>query len=178
MTEYLKMESWGDLESTVNKLLNYKNKGILVYTDFNETRLYSDTVTMDNAYKQVTGKTKAEFDEAQIKWREDYDRELQDHKDKIPQLTIEWIGKGHKILSKDKWNYWDEIVPTRLDDLYRGWELGCCLDIVKILNNGGSLEEAKQEIEKQGHSGMSWGLVRLMVKEFCERGKEFVDYVK
>ena len=34
-------------------------------------------------------------------------------------------------------------------------ELGCCLDIVKILNNGGLLEEAKQEIEKQGHSGMS-----------------------
>ena len=44
MSEYLKMESWGNLESTVNELLDYKNKGILVYTDFNGTILYSDTV--------------------------------------------------------------------------------------------------------------------------------------
>ena len=36
MAEYLKMEScWGNLETVVNKLLDYKNKGILVYTDFN-----------------------------------------------------------------------------------------------------------------------------------------------
>lgn len=179
MKEYLKMENcWGNLETVVNKLLNYKNKGILVYTDFNETRLYSDTVTMDNAYLKVTGKTKAEFDKAQQDWRDNYEREEREFKAQIPQLAEEWKKKGREILTEDKWNYWDEIVPVRLGDLYHGMELGNCLDIVKILNNDGSLEEAKQEMQKQGHSGMSWGLVRLMVKEFCERGEDFWDYVK
>ena len=178
MSEYLKMESWGNLESTVNELLDYKNKGILVYTDFNGTILYSDTVTMDDAYLKITGKTKAEFDKAQQDWRDNYEREEREFKAQIPKLAEELKKKGREILAEDKWNYWDKIVPTRLGDLYHGFELGCCLDIVKILNNNGSLEEAKQEIQKQGHSGMSWGLVCLMIKEFCERGEEFVEFVK
>lgn len=177
--EYKEIKFWGNtIEEAVKELWRYKNEGMLVYTDFNDTILYSDTVTMDNAYLKITGKTKAEFDKAQQDWRDNYEREEREHKAQIPKLTEEWKQKGREILTEDKWNYWDKIVPTRLDDLYHGMELGNCLDIVKILNNGGSLEEAKQEIEKQGHSGMSWGLVRLMVKEFCERGKEFAEYVK
>ena len=178
MAEYLKMESWGNLQEIVNKLLYYKNKGILVYTDFNEKRLYSDTVTMDNAYLEVTGKTKAEFDKAQQEWHDNYNKAKKEHENNIPQLTEKWKIRGREILTEDKWEYWDEIIPIRLNDLYEGMELGSCLDIVKILNNDKSLEEAKQEIEKQNHSGMSWGLVCLMVKEFCERGEEFVNYVK
>ena len=85
MAEYLKMESWGDLETMVNKLLNYRNKGALVYTNFNDTTLYSDTVTMDNAYLKVTGKTKAEFDKAQQDWRDNYDREEREFKEQIPK---------------------------------------------------------------------------------------------
>lgn len=177
MSEYLKMESWGNLESTVNELLDYKNKGILVYTDFNGTILYSDTVTMDDAYLKITGKTKAEFDKAQQDWRDNYDGEEREFKAQIPKLAEEWKKKAREILTEDKWDYWDKIVPIRLGDLYHGFELGCCLDIVNILNNSGSLDEAKAEIEKQGHSGMSWSLVCSMINRFCERGKEFVDYV-
>lgn len=33
-------------------------------------------------------------------------------------------------------------------------------------------------IGNQSHSGMSYNLVCTMVKEFCERGEEFVKYVK
>ena len=56
-------------------------------------------------------------------------------------------------------------------------ELGCCLEIIKILQNG-TLEEAKREIDSQGHSGMSFGLVCAMVKEFSPRGQEFMEYVR
>jgi hypothetical protein len=69
-------------------------------------------------------------------------------------------------------------VPIRLDDLYQGMELKCCLDIVIELNNGCTLNEAKAIIESQGHSGMSFGLVCSMVKSFCDRGTEFVSYVR
>jgi len=57
-------------------------------------------------------------------------------------------------------------------------ELGATLDIVKELNAGSELETAKKIIEGQGHSGTSFGLVCSMVKSFCDRGGEFVNYVR
>lgn len=177
--KYLKINfSWGNtIESAVHQLLEYKKNGVLACGEFNGATLYSDTVTMDGAYKEIIGKTKAEFDESQRKWREESEKREVEFKNSIPSLTEEWKAKGRKVLDQDKWDYWDEIVPIRLGDLYHGMELGCCLNIVKILNENGSLEDAKKEIENQGHSGMSFGLVRTMVKEFCARGEEFSKYL-
>ena len=174
----IEFELGSNIEDAVNKLLYYGRRNVLVYGEFNGHKLYSDTVTMDEAYKEITGKTKAEFDSLQQEWRENYERQKKEHKEKIPSLIEEWMQKGREILIEDKWEYWDKIVPIRLNDLYQGMELGCCLDIVKILNNNGTLDEAKKEIENQNHSGMSFGLVCAMVKEFCNRGQEFVEYVK
>lgn len=49
------------IEQAVNELLNYKKEGKLVYGKFNGVVLYSDTVTIDSAYREITGKSKAEF---------------------------------------------------------------------------------------------------------------------
>lgn len=166
------------IEHAVNELLNYKEKGKLVCGDFNGHTLYSDTVTMDGAYKQIIGQTKSEFDKAQQEMRENLKRQEKEHKEQIPSLAKVWMEKGREILTEDKWEFWDKIVPIRLNGLYQGMELGCCLDIVKILNNNGTLDEAKEKIESQDHSGMSFGLVCSMVKEFCDRGNEFVNYVR
>jgi hypothetical protein len=177
--DYEKIEYMGsDIETVVTNLFHYRRRGELAYTEFNGHLLYSDTVTMDGAYKAITGKTKAEFDKAQQEWRDEYDRKEKEHQDNIPVLEKEWMQKGREVLTEDKWELWDKCVPIRLGDLYHGMELGCCLDIAKILNNGGSLDEAKEKIESQGHSGMSFGLVCSMVKSFCDRGQEFIDYVK
>lgn len=167
-----------DVEEAVNKLLKYKDKGILACGNFNHVTLYSDTVTMDDAYIEIVGETKAELDKKQREWRENYEKEKREHQERIPELSKMWIKKGKEILTEDKLEYWNKIVPIRLGDLYEGMELGCCLDIVKILNNNGTFDEAKQEIENQGHSGMSHGLVCSMVKEFCVRGSKFVDYIQ
>jgi hypothetical protein len=178
--QYQKIEfTWGgNIETAVNKLLSFKEKGILACGEFNGVTLYSDTVTMDGAYNSIIGQTKSEFDESQRKWREDHERREKEFKESIPTLSEEWMIKGKEVLSEDKWELWDRIVPVRLNDLYRGMELGCCLDIVKILNNDGSLDEAKKAIEDQNHSGMSFGLVCSMVREFSDRGNEFVSYVR
>jgi hypothetical protein len=167
-----------DIQDVVNRLLKYKDSGILVYGEFNGTKLYSDTVTLDGAYMEITGKTIDEFNEALEQQRKKYEKEEQEHKNNIPSLSKEWMKKGREILSADEWELWDKIVPIRLNDIYQGMELGASLDIIKILNNGGSLDEAKDAIESQGHSGMSFGLVCSMVREFCDRGQEFVGYVK
>jgi hypothetical protein len=180
MQKYKKIELrlGSSIESAVNQLLEHKEKGVLACGDFNGVTLYSDSVTMDSAYTAITGKTKSEFDRLQQERMDSYERQKREHEEKLPELTKEWRSKGREVLSEDKWGFWDKIVPIRLGDLYQGMELGCCLDIVKILNNNGTLDEAKKKINEQGHSGMSFGLVCSMVDDFSERGKEFVAYVR
>ena len=51
------------IDQAVSELLNYKKIGKLVYGKFNGVTLYSDTVTIDSAYREITGKSKDEFDE-------------------------------------------------------------------------------------------------------------------
>jgi hypothetical protein len=163
------------IESAVKKLKEHKD---LVCGSFNGQMLYSDVDNMDSAFKKITGKTKAEFDEAERKRNKEYEEEKRKHKESIPELTKEWIEKGKSILDKKYLELWNTIVPIRLGDLYRGMELGNCLDIVEKLNAGCELQAAKEIIEEQGHSGMSFGLVCSMLKSFCNRGDEFVKFVK
>jgi hypothetical protein len=168
---------FGDIDSAIEKLSHYKEKGELVCGLFNGSMLYSDTDDLDSAYKKITGKTKAEFDEAERIRHEEYKAEERKHKEAIPELTKEWIEKGNAILNEKYHELWAKCVPIRLGDLYKGMELKACLDIVEPLNNGCSLDEAKAIIDSQGHSGMSFGLVCAMVKSFCDRGTEFASFV-
>ena len=166
---------FGDVESAMKELKSHED---LVCGSFNGKMLYSDIDDMDSAYKKVTGKTKFEFDEAQRKSNEAYKEQERKHKEAIPELTKEWIEKGNKILDKKHHEVWAKIVPIRLGDLYQGMELGNCLEIVEQLNKGAEFEKVKPLIEDQGHSGMSFGLVCSMIKEFCDRGAEFTNYAR
>lgn len=166
-----------NIKECVNELLEYKVKGELVFGNFNGHNLYSDTITMDNAYREITGKTEKEYNDYLKKQHEEYEKEKQEHIDNIPKLTQYWMEKGREILDKSKWELWDKIVLIRLNDLYQGMELKQCLDIVTLLEDD-KFEEAKELINNQGHSGMSYGLVCSMVKEFSPKGEEFVDYLR
>jgi len=178
-TTHRKIEfGFGNIDSAIKELNQHKERGELVYGEFNGQNLYSDIDDLNSAYKKITGKTKAEFDEEQRKRSEEREAEKRKHKEAIPQLTKELIEKGNVILDEKYRDYWAKCVPIRLGDLYEGMELKCCLDIIIELNNGCTLDEAKTIIEKQGHSGMSFGLVCSMVKSFCNRGTEFVSFVR
>lgn len=176
--EEIQFNAGYNIDHAVKQLALLKERGKLVFGVFNGVKLYSDIDDMDSAYKKVTGKTKAEFDEERRLENEKYEEEKRKHEAAIPDLTKEWIEKGKKILGKQYHEKWEKCVPIRLGDLYRGMELGCCLDIVERLNTGCDLETVKKIIYRQGHSGMSFGLVCSMVKAFCDRGAEFVSYVK
>lgn len=166
------------IESAVQSLAQFKERGELVYGEFNGEKLYSDVDDMDSAYKKITGKTKSECDEAERIRHQEYEEQQRKHKEAIPELTKEWIGKGEEILDSQYHEKWAECVPIRLDDLYQGMELGATLAIVKELNAGCELETAKEIIEGQGHSGMSFSLVCSMVRAFCDRGAEFYSFVR
>ena len=179
-TNYRKIEfGAGDsIERAMQDLARFKERGELVYGEFNGQKLYSDIDDVDSAYKKITGKTKSEFDAERKAENDRYKEEQKKHKEAIPELAKEWIEKGNAILDEQYHEKWAKCVPIRLDDLYQGMELGATLDIVKELNAGCELDKAKEIIEAQGHSGMSFGLVCSMVKSFCNRGSEFVAYVR
>lgn len=177
--QYKELEFLGyDIDHVMEEMVKYKEKGELVFVEFNGQKLYSDADDLDSAYKKITGKTKSEFDEASRKRSEEYEEELIKHEESIPELTKNWIEKGKSVLDEKYLETWNKCVPIRLLDLYRGFELGACLEIVEELNKGCNLKTAKKIIEDQGHSGMSFGLVCSMVRSFCDRGQEFVNFVK
>ncbi|MDU2121885.1 MAG: hypothetical protein E7E64_05060 [Clostridium celatum] len=60
--EIIEFYAGSSIEDCVNDLLRYKLKGELVCGAFNGRILYSDSVTLDKAYKKITGKTKNDFD--------------------------------------------------------------------------------------------------------------------
>ena len=163
------------IESAIEELKRHDG---LVFGTFNGQKLYSDIDDLDSAYKKITGKTKAEFDAIQKTRHDVYEEEQRKHRESIPRLTKEWIDKGKVVLDEEYLELWSQCVPARLDDLYQGMELGACLEIVKELNAGCSLNVAKVIIEKQSHSGMSFGLVCAMVKSFCKRGTDFKRFVR
>ena len=179
--KYRELNEWlSPLERCVERLLEYKEKGELVKYNFNEHWLYSDTVTMDSAFLEVTGKTKADFDKEQEEWRENLRIEIELEEKAAQENIPNWIERGHKLLSEDKWEEWDKIVPIRAEDLYHGMELDNTLQIQEILSNEyseESFEKAKVCMEDHGHSGMSWSLVCAMIKEFCIHGEEFVMWL-
>lgn len=177
--EYIEIEldAGSTIDEAVSILQRHEYLGHKVFASFNGVKLYSDNITLDRAYLAITGKTKAENEKRRAELREEYKREQEEHKRKIPELTEHWKAKGREILEEDKWKLWDKIVPIRLNDLYEGLELKCCLEIVQALNQGCTMREARDIFDKQGHSGMSASLVSCMLKEFSPRGEEFFMYL-
>lgn len=150
--------------------LGQKAKG-----DFNTVMLYSDTVTMDGAFLAITGKTEKEFDAYLAADAEKTLQRAKEFEEQKPEWEQFYIWKGRAILDEPYWPLWDECVPIRLDDLYRGMELGMLLDLAEILNEGGSMEEAKALFSKQGHSGSSAHLLFSMLNAFVTRGPKLVE---
>lgn len=140
------------------------------------------TDTLDEVYVKVLGITKADFDDLVRREREEYDHRKKEHKDKIPNLTKEYREKARGIILEDQYEYWDKIVPIRLDDLYHGMELDCTLDLCKIMRDESisydkRLRKAYKTFIDQGHSGMSASLVSSMLRVFCPNGDELADAV-
>lgn len=60
--EIIEFKLGSSIEHAVNVLLDIKKDGGSVRGVFNGVMLYSDTVTMDSAYMEIVGMTKADFD--------------------------------------------------------------------------------------------------------------------
>ena len=68
---------------------------------------------------------------------------------------------------------WIRLVDARLSDLYQGFDLESAIEIMAALDKGVPIKTAKNIIENQSHSGLSYSIVRAIVMEFSSRGQEF-----
>lgn len=166
------------IEAAMKKLYA---EGEPCFCEFNGKQLLS-TDTIDEAYEKVVGKTKAEFDKEQEEWHNNYERELAEHKAKIPQLTEEYRKKARGLILDEALYFWDKIVPIRLDDIYRGIELQHTLDLCAIMRDESltydeRLKKAYKCFMDEGHSGMSANLVASMLRKFCSNGEDLADAV-
>lgn len=148
---------------------------------FNGNELYSSD-TLDEAYKKVTGKTKAEFDKAQQEWLDDYNRREEEFKATIPSKSEEYKNRARGLILSDKYELWDKIVPIRLGDLYNGMELEQTLQACEIMRDEKlsyekRLRKAYKVFMDCGHSGMSAALTASMYKEFVPNGIDLADAV-
>lgn len=161
-----------NLDECIRSIYAYEEP---VCSDFNSS-IITNTISKDENYKRVTGMTEKEFKDKQEKYMRDLELKLKQQEERAIANIPHWIEEGHKVLSKDKWNKWDEVVPIRAKDLYNGFELDCTLEIQKYLKDK-KFELAEKELSKQGHSGMSYSLMKCMIKEFCDNGSEFIKYL-
>lgn len=177
--EYLKSKykkidaaTGADLEEAISYL---KEQKALTVMNFNDHPIYSDNLDENEVFKRVTGKTKEEF--LRSKWLEKAKQHKEEFEKNKPKLKDEYISKARGIIDEDKLEEWDKIVPIRLDDLYEGMELQATLDVIQVLKDKGK-EEAKKTLYSQGHSGMSYWLMKAMLKTFAPNGEELVSYLE
>lgn len=146
---------------------------------FNNSYLLS-TDSIDEAYLRIVGMTKAEHDAFRQKKQEERERELAEHKARIPKLTEKYRNEARGLVIDSELEFWDKIVPIRLGDLYRGMELQQVLDCCKIMRDESlvfteRLEKAYDVFMNAGHSGMSAGLTMSMLRRFCPDGDILAD---
>lgn len=168
--EYREEFFGGTLDSVVMKMQEMERRGDHVCTNFNGHMLYSDTVTMDSAYKEVLGCTKAEWDKQMEEFRRQQAIEKARFEAQKPELIAAAVERGAKVIEPALMETWKDCVKQSYDALYKGHDVTATLDLLEAIDQGQDWKEVKQIFEDQGHSGMSAGLVGHMVQEFsgCE----------
>lgn len=156
-----------------------EKSGEVLKAVFNDKYLLS-TDTDDDAYLRITGKTKAEHDEYVRKWQEEYEAKKKAHEARIPELTDYYRKVARGVIIESELEYWDEIVPIRLGDLYRGMELDQVLDCARVMRDETlsrieRLRKAYGIFSDAGHSGMSAGMTMAMLRRFCPDDNELAD---
>ena len=172
-----KIEFYGNtLEQCVEALLKYQRRGESVVVSFNGHDLYSSDVTMDGAYQEVLGSTKEEFDRKQEEWRKEYKEKQAREEAKAKAQIPSWLERGSNLIYPERAEEWKKCVEARASDLYHGLDLNAAIEIMEMLENGATLDEAKEVLDGQDHSGASYGMVRNIIFSFSKQGPEFFEY--
>lgn len=159
----------------------YKRTGKHCFVKFNQAVLYSYD-SKNTCYLKTTGKNKRQFDRYCKEELRKLRKKERLFKSRVPKLIKEYREKARGVLDEQYLDVWDSCVPIRVKDIYKGWDLKCMLELVKVLNREipekERFKECKELLENQGHSGMSYRLVLYSMSALHKDGLKFIDYVK
>lgn len=177
LKEWAKLEQkwYGTFDNAAKRLVEAHNNKENIYIEFNGKKLYSCEIdSIDKAYQQYCGRTKAEFEQEQEKAMAEAkarrEKREAEAKDRIP----EWNEKGKGLILPGTEKEWARCVEIRAGDLYHGMELDNALDIMKALKEG-DMDKAVKLFDDANHSGASAGITRSIILTFSEKGADFYE---
>lgn len=124
--------------------------------------------------------TYKKFDEMCKQKTGDDKKKKEEFSQTIPDLVATYTEKGKKYLEGDQLDLWIRMLPSRFGDLYQGMEIGCTLKILEAIKD---FEEPSSKcvrlvndmLEEQGHSGMSYKLMKFMLDNFSKFGPDLTS---
>ena len=169
---YERMTPRNTLEKTVAALLEAHREGRLMYCEFNGHILLSDTVNIEKAFIEVVGMTKEEYDKALKEHMAQYERErLEDQKRALARIP-DLIEQGKPYIYPERLNDWKDCVEKVSTGLYGDHLVDNALEVMAMLDKGASIDECKEVLDRQNHSGGSLSLLRAIILRFSKRGPE------
>ena len=164
----LKVLAGSSLDEAVETLMEYKAEDKNVYLVFNGHKLYSSDITLDDAYKKVTGHTKAEYDKLLREEQKRFEERRKVKETEAKNKISYWIEEGRKYIDKDLWGDWEDCVYNGSNGAYYGMELDSFLEIARLIrdNEVKSKQDVEAVLDTQGHSGASYPLIKRMLNHF------------
>lgn len=125
---------------------------------------YINITNADDMY----GISQRDFDDT---YKTSYQLRIEKAEANVPK----WIEEGEAIIFPQRYEEWEKLVIESPHKIYNGEDISASLEIMKALKSGATMEEAKEILNKQNHSGASYALVRNILFNFSDKGPEFYE---
>lgn len=176
--EEIKLYGGETIDTAVKKLLEAKANGKHVFCDFNGVKLYSDSVTLDSAYTEICGCTKAEWDEKLKKDIEESRKRREEDQKRAIENISNLIERGKALIYPFRHEEWAKLVEADVNGDYSGLITTDALEIMTAIEEEKTIEELLEIFDKQDHSGWSASLTRNVIMTYSKNGYPFYKATK
>ena len=173
-----KVKLYGDLDSVIISLLNYKNEGKNVYVDFNGTPLYSLLDNVDSCYMKITGMNRNDYLNAKARIVDENRKKEQLEKEQKQENIKLWINEGKDLIYPQKFDEWKRCVQARAEGAYKGFDLDNAIKVMKELQSSSNYDKAREIIFNANHSGGTYGMAVNIIINFSKKGPEFFEFLE
>lgn len=160
-------DDFNTIEEVVSALLEVRKRGERAYCEFRGVTFDSETVSMDFAYKLLTGFSKREYGIQE-------ERKLIGAIDRMP----EQIKRGRKLIYPSRFQDWVMDVAKEAVSSTNGQVIYNALEIMTAIAENRPLEEVVKLYKKQFYIGdmiFSRDIVRSYVMKYSKNGYPFYE---
>lgn len=146
------------------------------FVEFNGVKLYSDNITLDDAYLQVYGCTKRELDEAEKNW----DETAKMSEEQAKSMITERFEEGKKYMYPERSEEWKKWLEFRAESATYNQEgvkyPGMIIECLKRLENGEDFETVFEFVKSFSEMDHDMGTASTLL-DFSKVGPEYFEYV-